>query len=138
MQWKSWFLLISFIDAFDAFVLCCYFGSCFFCLVLPNFSLICENDWQSIQSKATFPVYHGLFMLSCSTFVTGNELSLASIYLQIRIWWFSGNKASTVIMHLEFGVVVTFLVIVDVVSWAGIQLRYSIELMFFFCGFFTV
>ena len=41
-------------------------------------------------------------------------------------------------MHLEFGVVVTFLVIVDVVSWAGIQLRYSIELIFFFCGFFTV
>ena len=85
MQWKSWFLLISFIDAFDAFVLCHYFGSCFFCLVLPNFSLICESDWQSIQSKATFPVYHGLFMLSCSTFVTGNGLALASIYLQIRI-----------------------------------------------------
>ena len=41
-------------------------------------------------------------------------------------------------MHLEFGVVVTFLVIVDVVSRAGIQLRYSIELIFFFCGFFTV
>lgn len=75
-------------------------------------------------------MYRGLFMLSCSTFVMGNELSLASLSLQIKIKYSDDFKEIkfllTVVTHLDFGVVVIFLVIVDVVSWASIQLRYII------------